>query len=171
MRYRWSALVIGAIVLSLCFVACGGGEKSAEDRVPDLSDQGFAIIQEGRDQLADPSLDTYKALYQSADGRSAIVLVYVENSVEEAQGQYATFATALANPPPEFFGGDAQQTPSDALSLGDESQAFVTAAPDKNGNLVWTDIYRSGKVVLITQVLANSDSATDLRTTIATKVF
>ncbi len=171
MRYRWSVLVVGTALLSLCVVACGGGEKSAKERVPDLSDQGFAIIEEGRDELADPALDTYKALYQSSDGRAAIVLVYVENSVEEAQGHYATLATALENPPPEFFGGDAEQAAADALGLGDESRAFVTATPDKLGNLVWTDIYRSGKVVLITQVLAAGDSAADLRTTIADKVI
>ena len=63
------------------------------------------------------------------------------------------------------------RTAAVALALGDESRAFVTAEADEKGNRVWTDIYRSGKVVLITQVLSAGDSAEDLREAIARKVI
>ena len=169
---RWTWLAVPTLLLfAVATSACGGGEKSAEDRMPNLGSEGFAIIEEGRDQFAAPGLDTYRALYQSADGRAAIVLIYVEESEVRALDQYAVLSVALENPPPEFFGGEAAQDEAVALAIGDESRAFVTAEADEKGNRVWTDIYRSGKVVLITQVLSAGDSAEDLREAIARKVI
>lgn len=159
------------LAFALAATACGGGEKTAEELIPNLSGEGLALIEQGRDQLADPSLDTYRALYQSADGRASIVLVYVEETDEAAATRYTTLATALENPPPEFFGGEAAQAPEEPLAIGNDSRAFVTATPDDEGKRVWTDIYRSGKVVVIVQVLATGDSAEDLRRTIAEMVI
>lgn len=159
--------VAGALLTS---AACGGGDETAEDLVPDLSDEGFAVFEEGRDPLTPPELDTYRALYQSSEGLAATVIVYVQESEEAAEEQYATLARALENPPPEFFGSEANQVETDRLEIGDESRAFVTEDPDDRGNRVWTDVYRSGKVILITQVLSTEDAA-ELRETIAKKVI
>jgi hypothetical protein len=143
---------------------CSDEKRTAEDYVPDLSDLGLATIEQGRDPFAAENIDTWRALYQSADGRSVIVLVYVESSEVNAELQYATMATALEHPPPEFFGGDAEQVETDTIDLGDERRAFVTATPDDAGNFVWTDIYRSGPVIAIIQLLtAQADASMDRR--------
>lgn len=170
--YSNRRLAVGACwALGALAIACGGGDRSAEDYIPELSDHGLALIEQGRDPFADENIDMWRALYQSADGRAAIVLVYVQDGESEAEVQYATLATALERPPPEFFGADATQVETDAIDLGDERRSFVTAAPDDAGNRVWTDIYREGTVIAIIQLLTASEDATEERRAIATEVL
>jgi hypothetical protein len=163
MRFRQlrSARIAGTVGMALgaalLVLACGSGDRTAEDYVPDLSDLGLAILEEGRDPFAPDTVDTWRALYQSSDGRAVIVLVYIETSQETAEVQYATLATALEHPPPEFFGGNAVQEEIESLDFGDERRSFVTAEADDAGNLVWTDIYRSGTAIAIIQLLIQEE--------------
>jgi hypothetical protein len=86
--------------------------------------------------------------------------------------RYATLAVALENPPPEFFGGNAQQIETEALEFGNERRSFVTAEPDDAGNLIWTDIYRAGRAIAIIQLLIQeSEDAEGGRRAIAEAVL
>ena len=146
------------MVTAIVLAACGGNDDppDAADIIPDMEDLGLVVADEGRDTFVPPDQDMRRALYLDPedDNRAATVTVYVLDGEEAARMNYAIFAEALANPPPEFFGAEAEQAPAEPLDLGDERAAYVTAQPDAHGRLVWTDIVRTGQVVFITQVLA-----------------
>jgi hypothetical protein len=166
---RAAAAILAAVVV---VAACGGdGDRTARDYIPELSGQGLALLEQGRDPFAPETVDVWRAHYQSNDGRAAIVLVYVEADEATAAIQYATLAEALRHPPPEFFGANAEQVETDVIALGDEQRAFVTATADNAGNLVWTDIYRSGAAIAIIQLLAAGEDATEARQSIARAVL
>jgi len=172
----WQRVAVGAgavaAALAIMASACGGdGDRTARDYIPELSSEGLALLEQGRDPFAPETVDVWRAHYQSSDGRAAIVLVYVEADEATAAIQYATLAEALRHPPPEFFGADADQLETDAIALGDEQRAFVTATADNAGNLVWTDIYRSGTAIAIIQLLAIGEDATEARRAIAREVL
>lgn len=159
-------------LISLLAVGCGGSDSSAaQDMIPDLKDQGFQLAEQGKDPFAGPEIDTYRALYQADDGRAAMVLIYVEDNATAAQARYASLSTALEHPPAEFFGADAEQSDAESIAIGDEQRAFVTAQADQQGNLIWTDIYRSGRTIAIIQLLASGEDQQDLRRAIASAVF
>lgn len=173
-HYSIPALVIVATAaLTVAAAACGGSDstRAAEEYIPELQDLGFQLVDQGRDPFAPENVDTHRALYQDADGRAAIVLVYVEEDETRAEAQYATLSTALEHPPPEFFGAEAEQTETEPIDIGEEQRAFVTATPDQQGNLIWTDIYRSGTAIAIVQVLAMGEDQGDLRRTIGLAIF
>lgn len=160
-RVAMAAALVAFLSLALAS-ACGGGNDAmtAKSLIPDLGELDLEVQEEGRDPYASPAQDTYRALYASTDGsaRAAVVVLYVQSDVAEAEAGYAQLAKALENPPAEFFGADADQAEAEALSLGDERRAFVTAQADSQGNRVWTDVYRLGRVVAITQVLSPEDA-------------
>jgi hypothetical protein len=61
----------------------------------------------------------------------------------------------------------------DTLSprVGDEQKSYVTEKPDGQGNNVWTDIYRAGRVVFFSQVLDSAASdQMPLRTAVAERI-
>jgi hypothetical protein len=151
-------------VVALLSLACGGdGEPTARSLLPKLDDLGLEIAEEGRDPFAAPSQDTYRARYVATDGsaRAAIVVLFVEPDTATAEANYASLAKLLENPPAEFFGANAEQSETDTLELGDERRSFVTAQADSQGNRVWTDIYRKGKVITVIQVLSSQDADDD----------
>ena len=86
--------------------------------------------------------------------------------------QYAALSTALKNPPPDFVGAKATFIDTPSPQAGDERKAYVTQAPDGQGNKVWTDIYRFGRLVAIVQLLddGRTTDQLDLRLQIAQKI-
>ena len=88
-----------------------------------------------------------------------------------ATAQWASISTALRNPPPDLFGGNSTQRETAATNIGDQSKAYVTASPDKDGALVWSDAYRFGRSVAIVQVLSRNEAeAQKARVAIAEKI-
>jgi hypothetical protein len=96
-----------------------------------------------------------RALYAAKDGskKAAIVIVYFEKDSDAGQKQFTTIADALRNPPPGYFGASVAQADGSAPEVGDQRRAYVTAKPDGQGYLVWTDVYRFGRAVVVVQLL------------------
>lgn len=110
---------------------------------------------------ADPAaaafgLDRYRAQYTGK--MTSIVVVTVLQNEKDATQEFNASASALKNPPPEYVGAGVAQSDLTPTSAGDLAKAYVTAKTDQQGNLVWTDIYRFGRVVAIVQLLGR-DSA------------
>lgn len=102
---------------------------------------------------------------------AARVDITVMPSEADATRQWETLSQALRNPPPDLFGGSSTQKDAPATNVGDQSKAYVTTKPDTNGTLVWTDVYRFGRVVTVVQVLSrNEPEALKARTVIAEKI-
>jgi hypothetical protein len=159
MKTQQRFLALATLVMATILSACGGGDRSAEELIPDLRDLGFQVVEEGPDPFARPDQDMYRALYADPEdqNRAVVAVIYLEEDEEMARNEFAALSRALENPPPDFFGGEATQIGADPLNLGDERAAFVTAEGDQFGRRVWTDIYRSGRLVLITQVMGMWD--------------
>lgn len=159
---------------SLAGVSCGGNDHVAKSLMPDLTDQGLQLMQEGQDPFLPEQQDTYRAIYADRPDATYGVLtaVYVEKNDADAAATFAVLAAALRNPPAVFFGGDAVQVDAKALGIGDESIAYVTKQPDRTGNVIWTDLHRSGRTVLLTQVLGSYDvDHVPFRRLVAERVF
>jgi hypothetical protein len=77
--------------------------------------------------------------------------VFLEEAT--AAKQWSAYAEAFRNPPPDVLGTASKNVDAASPPLGQLQKSYVTDKPDGSGNLVWTDIYRQGKVVLLVQVL------------------
>ena len=187
MKRGWVSLVIGVAVIALA--ACGDGKitptvtptvtqrtgTTSAGLIPDLSALGFTKTAEERDPAAQAGQDARRALYErsAAPKMSARVDIVVLADEAAAKVQFAAVSEALKNPPADLFGGTS--TPKDTppiTGLGTESRSFVTSRPDAQSNIVWTDAYRSGRVVLIVQLLMPStEQAQPQRTAIGQAIL
>lgn len=126
--------------------------------LPALDDLGFKIAQQGRDPAAPPAIDSTQVIYTRQGSRASVqVRIYVIGTADLAHQQYTAFAESFRNPPSEVLGVPSKNVDTPSPRIGDEQKSYVTDKPDGQGNSVWTDIYRAGRVVFLTQVL---DSAT-----------
>jgi hypothetical protein len=174
-------------VATTALVACGDGSEpatpttsppqalSAGALIPDLTQLGYTKTGDERDPAAQAGQDARRALYEKAAAPKSSVRVDVVVLTDEAAAikQFAAVSEALKNPPADIFEGKSVPKDSTPIAgLGAQSRSFVTAQPDKDSNLVWTDAYRSGRVVIIIQVLLKtSELAPPLRTSIAQAVL
>jgi len=162
--------------LGLVLASCGTSNTTAitaAGLIPDLAPLGFTIGQSERDPAAQPGQDAHRALFQQT--ASPQMGVKVETTVLKdaaaATAQWASISAALRNPPPDLFGGKSTQKDTAATNIGDQSKAYVTASPDKDGTLVWSDAYRFGRSVAIVQVLSRNEAeAQKARVAIAEKI-
>ena len=180
---------MGALLVpGLMAVACGDGKDppstaqatapagsnlTAASLVPDLTSLGFTIGQSERDPAAQPGQDAHRALFQqtAAPNMGAKVEVSVLKDAAAATAQWTSISAALRSPPPDLFGGNSTQKDAVATNIGDQSKAYVTASPDKDGTMVWSDAYRFGRSVVIVQVLSrNEPEALKARVAIAEKI-
>lgn len=169
-RTRILAGLLGSAAL---VAACGGGgdddTPQAEDLVPDLDDMGMAVQQEGE---VVEDMNTYRVIFGGEDGGGVLTDIRVMETEETAEAEFAQLSEALQTPPQEFLGADVEQETAETIGQGDEQTAYVTAEPDGSGNRVWTDLYRDGPVLLITQTLsADEAAAQDTRETVAERVL
>lgn len=133
---------------------------TAKDLIPNLIALGFSPGPSERDPGALAGQDAHRALFQQQAGAKlgARVDATLHPDAATATSQYATLSEALRNPPPDLFGGESTQKDAEATGIGDASKAYVTANPDKDGNRVWTDVYRFNRAVAIVQVLGTSEA-------------
>ncbi len=144
--------------------------SKAQDSVPDLSALGYTAQQQGKDPGAG-SQDVYRVLFARENGRGAMTVLYAFPDDATAKSQFAILSAALKNPPPDFVGGKATFIDTGSPPAGDERKAYVTQALDGQGNKVWSDVYRFGRLVAIVQVLDDGKSEQlDLRLQIALKI-
>ncbi len=167
---RLPCTLVALAVAAVSLAACGDGKDrpastptvtqraalTATALIPDLGAHGFTKTAEERDPAAQPGQDARRALYEHAAAPKMSVRVDIVVLADEAaaKAQFASVSEALKNPPPDLFGGTS--TPRDTppiAGLGTESRSFVTSRPDAQSNVVWTDAYRSGRVVMIVQIL------------------
>ncbi len=131
------------------------------------------MAEEGREPAVPANIDNAQALFKQTTGNGSILVrLYVLGDSASAEKQWAAFAEALRNPPPDVLGGSAKMVDVASPQVGQLQKSYVTEKPDASGNLVWTDIYRQGKVVLLTQVLSSSSSdGMALRKTVAERAL
>lgn len=172
---RLRALTALAAGGALLLAACGGGggndEPQAEELVPDLEEFGLTVQQEG--EVVEDA-NTYRAIFGADDGSNTGVLTDIRIMGNEgaAEAEFSRLAEALQNPPQEFLGAEADQESAEPVDAGDEQTAYVTAEPDNSGNRVWTDLYRAGTVVVITQTLgSDEDGVREVREEVAARVL
>jgi len=175
------------LVLGVALGACGGagmpastppptaalGQKTAEQRMPDLSDLGFEPVQSAPEPLSSPQWEGHRTLYRNGrTGEQVMVIAYVGADPAFAEQQFAAMAEALKNPPPAVFGAQAVMVDDVAPPLGDERRSYRARDPDSQGNTVWTDIYRREAVVVIVQYLGPATGdAMRVRTTAADRAL
>ncbi|GIW13803.1 MAG: hypothetical protein KatS3mg062_1242 [Tepidiforma sp.] len=92
-------------------------------------------------------------------------------TVDAAKAQFGPIAEALRNPPPDLFGPGTSQVDGMPVYDADEERSYVTAKPDGQGNLVYSDAYRMGRAVVIVYTLGNdSSAASEARRIIAERI-
>lgn len=165
------ALALLALLAIFGAVACGGSDDddsgddispalTAADLLPDLSGDGFSLVQSGRVPGAAESQDANFAIYTRQGAVSqARIEVNMHPTADAATSQFNAIAEALRNPPPDLFGPNATQADNQAVFQGDQSRSYVTTKPDGQGNLVYTDAYRFGRAVVIVYVIGNDPQA------------
>ncbi len=138
----------------------GGTPATAADLLPDLSGDGFALVETGRVPGAAESQDAHFAIYAKQGAISqARVEVNMHPTPDAATDQFNAISEALRNPPPDLFGPNATQADGQAVFQGDQSRSYVTTKPDGQGNLVYTDAYRFGRAVVIVYLIGNDPAA------------
>ncbi len=135
---------------------------SAADLLPDLSGEGFQLQLSGSPPKLNPDQDAVFAIY--AGPSAAVSSIRIELSLlptaDAAAAQFGPIAEALRNPPPDIFGPNAAQADGTPVFEADATRSYVTARPDAQGNLVYSDAYRMGRVVAIVYTLGNDREAT-----------
>ena len=123
--------------------------------MPDLAALGLRLVSQQRDPAAQPGQDAHRALYQkdTAPKLSARVDTQVLPDNGQAMQVWGIKAEAMRNPPPDFIGASATFVVAAPAAAGDQARAYVTSKADSQGNLVWTEVYRFGRAVVIVQVL------------------
>nr|WP_297804870.1 hypothetical protein [Tepidiforma sp.] len=153
--------------------ACGGkgGDSTASptaaavataaDLVPDLSGEGFRLEASGKLPALTPEQDAFIAIFAgSKPGVSSVrIEVNLLPAADAAKAQFAAIADALRNPPPDLFGPGTVQTDGQPVYQADEARSYVTAKPDAQGNLVYSDAYRMGRAIVIVYTLGNDPAA------------
>lgn len=181
---------LAAILLAALAVACGGDSNGSESAatpagtatagplaaaalVPKLDDLGYQLTQQGKEPAIIGDVDSALALYQKQGSpKSVQVRVYVFPDAGNAEKQWAAYAEAFRNPPPDVLGTSAKNVDATSPQVAQLRKSYVTAKPDGSGNNVWTDIYRQGRVVALVQVLDSaSGDGMAVRKPVAERIF
>lgn len=121
---------------------------TAAGLLPTLDDLGFKM---GSPQKI-PTTNGDAVAVQYASQGTGITGIRIDLTVlptaDQARSSMNAAAGAIPNPPP---GTDipGPNTAATRPGPGDDGQSFVTQRPDQNGTLVWTDLYRFGRVFAI----------------------
>ena len=157
-------------------VACGGGDDdeptdtavpaaptagTAAELVPDMAELGFTLSSQLVPGLAETAT-TKVALYENASGpvKSVRFEIGIAASSDAATQQFNAFAGALKNPPPGMFGGDTKQLDNTPAFQADQSKSYKTDKPDQQGGVVFTDLHRFGRAVVIVYSIGPDNAET-----------
>lgn len=136
---------------------------TARGLLPDLADLGFTVTESGADP-GNPQFDSAVAIYKGTDPRQQVqVRIYLLPSAEAANTQFNAFADALRNPPKEFLGVEAKFVDAASPQIGDTRKSYRTQAPDSRGYSAYSDVYRKGRTVVLTQVVDKAAEGAPLR--------
>ncbi|MGI8926839.1 MAG: hypothetical protein ACR2HN_09370 [Tepidiformaceae bacterium] len=138
--------------------------------IPDLAPLGFALLSQQPDPAAVRlGQDVHQAAYEKKSAPPMIlrldVFVYPDEAI--ARKDFATKSAALKNPPPGAFGPNTQFRDATATAAGDESKAYQATGIDPQGNRVWLEAIRSGRVVFTIQLVAADKDSGAVRKGIA----
>lgn len=145
---------------------------TAADLVPDLSDQGFRLASSGALPSLGEEQDGFFAIYVATGGVSSIrVEVSLQPSSDSAAARFGVIAEALRIPPPDLFGPGTSQASGEPVYDADDERSYVTARPDGQGNLVYSDAYRMGRAIVIVYTLGtDAEAARAMRELVASRV-
>lgn len=140
--------------------------------LPDLVSIGF--VRQTAEKMPAPSgLDIAFAVYQGSGAAPltarAEVRVYPSEAI--AHQDFAAQAEGWRRPPPGVFGGDLANADAPALPGLDDARAYLSGKSDAQGNRVWTDVYRVGRVIVVAHVLGKDETAAaPVRNTVAVSI-
>lgn len=103
------------------------------------------------------------ALYENPGSKvtSLRLEVTIAPTADGATAQFAALADALKNPPPDLFGGNTVQVAGTAVYQADQSRSYKTDKPDKEGTLVFSDIHRFGRAIVIMYAIGPAGADTE----------
>jgi hypothetical protein len=138
-----------------------GAAVKIGDLAPDLKSLGFT---QAPPDPTFPNTDTSKVVfYQNPTGKvkSIRLDMTLAASADAATAQFPSMADARAHPPPGLCVGDAALVAGTAVFQGDQSRSYHTDKPDQNGLLVYSDIQRFGRAIVIMYTIGPAGSDTD----------
>lgn len=168
--------------LAIGGTACGGDDSDADPTraasvaatvnarslLPNLTDLGFTVTESGPDP-GNPTFDSAVAIYKGKDAQQEVqVRIFVLPTEAAANTQFNAFAEALRNPPKEFLGVETKFVDAASPQVGDARKSYRTEAADSRGYSAYTDVYRKGRTVLLTQVVDKAAEGAPLRERVAT---
>jgi hypothetical protein len=149
----------------------GAAAATARSLVPKLDDLGFTLTESGPDP-GNPSFDSAVALYKGKEPQQQVqVRIYVLPTEAAANTQFNAFAEALRNPPKEFLGVDAKFVDTASPQIGDVRKSYKTQAPDSRGYTAFSDVYRKGRTVVLTQVVDKTAEGAPVREQVGTRAM
>lgn len=101
-----------------------------------------------------------------------MIIAYVAQDEAFATKQFESMVEAFRNPPPSVFGAQAAVVDAPSPQVGDARHTYRTRDADSRGNMVWTDILRRGRLVVVVQFLGSaSEDSLALRTSLAQRAL
>jgi hypothetical protein len=163
------------------FAACGGDDDdnggdtspttapgatvatTAAELIPDLAPLGFQPVPAAQTGGFVETPTSKVALFENPGGKvgSVRLEVALAANTNVAATQFNALAEALKNPPPGLFGGEAKQVDGTSVYQADQSRSFKTDKPDKEGTLVFSDIHRFGRAVVIMYTIGPAGAETE----------
>ena len=135
--------------------ATAAAPLSASALVPQLQTKGYnQTVPQKVDGTG--KVDVAFTIYELATGAKTQgrIEVRVYPTAEIAGGDYTAQAAGWKTPPPGLFGADLGNADSAPVSGFTDAKAYTAGKPDAKGNRVFTDVYRQGRVIAVTHVLA-----------------
>lgn len=172
---------LATLIATTLFAACGGDSNvtinqdgatqspgvtvatTAAELIPDLSSLGFKPVPASETGGFIETPASKVALFENPGGKvgSVRLEVALAANTNVATTQFNALAEALKNPPPGLFGGEAKQIDGTGVYQADQSRSFKTDKPDKEGTLVFSDIHRFGRAVVIMYTIGPAGAETE----------
>ncbi len=152
-------------------LSSGAATVSARSLLPRLDDLGFTMTESGPDP-AKPAFESAVALYKGQEPQQQVqVRIYVLPTAAAANTQFNAFAEALRTPPKEFLGVEAKFVDAASPQIGEVRKSYRTEAPDSRGYTAYSDVYRKGRTVVLTQVVDKTADGAPLREQAGTRAM
>ncbi len=143
---------------------------TATGSIPDVDGYERSVAEK---VVAPAGLDIATSLFRKKGTTDVAARLEVRVYKDEATAKSDMAAQALGwkSPPPGLFGSNITNNDSAPLMAFAEATAYRAQAADAQGNRVYTDVYRVGRVIVVQHVLSKSDpEATVLRKAVSDAV-